>query len=52
VLVGTRGYHHGERLEVVRAASGSLSHLVCATFVYTRTPYDPAVPVPGGHPSG
>ena len=52
VLVGTRGYHHGERLEVVRVADGSLSHLVCATFVYTRTPYDPAVPVPGGHPSG
>lgn len=51
VLVGTRGYHHGERLEVVRTSDGSVSHLVCATFVYTRTPYDPAVPIPGGHPS-
>lgn len=48
-LVGTRGYHHGERLEVVRG-DGGVSHLVCATFVYTRTPYDPDVPIPGGHP--
>ncbi len=49
-LVGTRGYHHGERLEVVRS-DGGVSHLVCATFVYTRTPYDPDVPIPGGHPA-
>jgi hypothetical protein len=49
-LVGTRGYHHGERLVVVRGEDGAVRHLVCATFVYTRTPYDPEVPVPGGHP--
>lgn len=49
-LVGARGYHHGERLEVVRHEDGTVSHLVCATFVYTRTPYDAAVPVSGGHP--
>jgi hypothetical protein len=49
-LVGTRGYHHGERLEVVRDEDGAVRHLVCATFVYTRTPYDPAAPIPGGHP--
>lgn len=49
-LVGTRGYHHGEHLHVVRDESGEPSHLVCATFVYTRTPYDPDVPIPGGHP--
>jgi CubicO group peptidase (beta-lactamase class C family) len=49
-VVGSRGYHHGETLEVVRAADGGVSHLVCATFVYTRTPYDPDVPIPGGHP--
>jgi CubicO group peptidase (beta-lactamase class C family) len=49
-LVGTRGYHHGERLEVVRDEGGAVRHLVCATFVYTRTPYDPAAPIPGGHP--
>ncbi|MGZ5416351.1 MAG: serine hydrolase domain-containing protein [Nocardioides sp.] len=50
-LVGTRGYHHGERLEVVRGEGGDVRHLVCATFVYTRTPYDPDAPIPGGHPT-
>lgn len=50
-LLGERGYHHGERLRVVRGPDGSVSHLVCATFVYTRTPYDPDVPIPGGHPT-
>ena len=49
-FVGTVGYHHGERLHVVRNDDGSVNHLVCATFVYTRTPYDPAAPIPGGHP--
>ena len=49
-LVGVDGYHRGETLHVVRRPDGSVSHLECATFVYTRTPYDPAVPVPGGHP--
>lgn len=42
-LVGAAGYHHGETLEVVRRGDGSVSHLVCATFVYTRVPYDPDV---------
>jgi CubicO group peptidase (beta-lactamase class C family) len=50
-FVGTTGYHHGERLHVVRHADGSVSHLVCATFVYTRAPYDPSAPIPGGAPS-
>jgi CubicO group peptidase (beta-lactamase class C family) len=50
-LVGSRGYHHGERLEVVRDAEGRVRHLVCATFVYTRVPYDPDAPIPGGHPA-
>jgi hypothetical protein len=36
---------------VVRRDDGSVSHLVCATFVYTRVPYDPDVPIPGGHPA-
>ena len=34
-----------------RGADDEVSHLLCETFVYTRTPYDPAVPVPGGHPT-
>ncbi|MDQ1104078.1 serine hydrolase domain-containing protein [Nocardioides zeae] len=50
-LVGTGGYHDGETLKVHRRPDGSVSHLVVATFVYTRTPYDPEVPVPGGHPA-
>jgi CubicO group peptidase (beta-lactamase class C family) len=46
-LVGAAGYHHGETLQVVRRPDGSVSHLVCATFVYTRVPYDPDVTSPG-----
>ncbi len=49
-FVGTAGYHHGETLHVVRDADGGVSHLVCATFVYTRVPYDPNAPIPGGAP--
>lgn len=49
-LVGRAGYHAGETLRVVRRDDGSVSHLECATFVYTRTPYDPDAPIPGGHP--
>ncbi|MBD3925707.1 beta-lactamase family protein [Nocardioides cavernae] len=49
-LVGVLGYHRGERLDVVRRPDGSVHHLECATFVYTRTPYDPEVEIPGGHP--
>lgn len=50
-VVGEQGYHRGERLHVVRrdgADEGAVSHLECATFVYTRTPYDPRAPIPGG----
>ena len=49
-IVGLVGYHAGETLHVVRRDDGSVSHLECATFVYTRTPYDPEVEIPGGHP--
>ncbi len=49
-FLGTAGYHHGEVLHVVRNDDGSINHLLCETFVYTRVPYDPAAPVPGGHP--
>ncbi|MDP3968890.1 MAG: serine hydrolase domain-containing protein [Nocardioides sp.] len=49
-LVGIAGYHRGERLEVVPGPDGTAAHLACATFLYTRTPYDPASPVPGGAP--
>jgi CubicO group peptidase (beta-lactamase class C family) len=46
-FVGTWGYHHGETLQAERDEDGSVNHLTCATFVYTRTPYDPAAPIPG-----
>jgi hypothetical protein len=46
--IGTGGYWRGERLRVVRAADGSVSHLDLATFVFTRRPYDPSAPIPGG----
>jgi CubicO group peptidase (beta-lactamase class C family) len=49
-IVGVEGYHRGETLHVHRRGDGSVSHLVCATFVYTRVPYDPDVDIPGGHP--
>ncbi len=46
--IGTAGYWRGERLRVVRGADGSVSHLDLATFVFTRRPYDPSAPIPGG----
>ena len=30
--------------------NGTIGHLECATFIYTRTAYDPEAPIPGGHP--
>jgi CubicO group peptidase (beta-lactamase class C family) len=42
------GYYAGERLRVVRDASGDVTHLDLGTFVFTRAPYDPAAPIPGG----
>jgi CubicO group peptidase (beta-lactamase class C family) len=50
-IVGTEGYHRGETLLVHRRHDGSVGHLECATFVYTRVPYDPDVEIPGGHPA-
>lgn len=49
-LVGVSGYHRGEALRVHRRPDGSVGHLECATFVYTRRPYDPEAPIPGGPP--
>jgi CubicO group peptidase (beta-lactamase class C family) len=49
-LLGLAGYHRGETLHVVRRPDGEVAHLEVATFVLTRTPYDPAAPIPGGPP--
>jgi hypothetical protein len=46
--IGLDGYYAGETLRVERRADGTPSHLDLATFVFTRTPYDSAAPVPGG----
>jgi CubicO group peptidase (beta-lactamase class C family) len=45
---GLDGYYRGETLRIGRDASGTPTHLDLATFVFTRTPYDPSAPVPGG----
>ena len=42
LIVGVSGYHRGEVLHV------RPSHLECATFVYTRTAYDPPRPFRAG----
>jgi CubicO group peptidase (beta-lactamase class C family) len=47
-FVGLDAYYSGETLKVGRAADGTPTHLDLATFLFTRTPYDPAAPVPGG----
>lgn len=45
---GDAGYFNGEQLAPVRRPDGSVSHLDIASFVFTRTPYDPSADVPGG----
>lgn len=45
---GLEGYYAGERLRIGRDATGRVTHFDVGTFVFTRTPYDPAAPVPGG----
>jgi hypothetical protein len=40
----------GPLLEVVRRPDGSVSHLLSETYLFTRAPYDPAAPIPGGPP--
>ncbi|RNM11137.1 serine hydrolase domain-containing protein [Nocardioides pocheonensis] len=37
-IVGVAGYHLGEILHVHRRADGTVDHLECTTFVYTRHP--------------
>jgi hypothetical protein len=45
---GLDGYYAGEILTIVRDDAGAVTHLDFGTFVFTRQPYDPAAPVPGG----
>jgi len=51
-FVGLDGYHAGEVLQVVRQ-DGDVVALDLGSFIFSRTPYDPAAPHPGGvHPEG
>ncbi|WP_369361024.1 serine hydrolase domain-containing protein [Streptomyces sp. cg2] len=45
---GLDGYYAGETLRVGRAPDGTATHLDLGTFVFTRGPYEPSEPVPGG----
>ncbi|HEY5837284.1 serine hydrolase domain-containing protein [Streptomyces sp.] len=47
---GREGYYAGETLRAVRREDGSVSHVDLGSFVFTREPYDPEAPVPGGFP--
>jgi hypothetical protein len=44
--IGLDGYFAGEVLRIAE------DHLDLDTFIFTRTPYDPAAPVPGGVDEG
>jgi CubicO group peptidase (beta-lactamase class C family) len=46
--IGLNGYFAGETLRPVRDDDGRLSHLDIGSFVFTRQPYDPDAPIPGG----
>ncbi|PRX50213.1 CubicO group peptidase (beta-lactamase class C family) [Prauserella shujinwangii] len=50
--LGLDGYYAGETLRVHRDAEGEPHHLDLATFVFTRAPYDPSAPIPGGVDEG
>jgi CubicO group peptidase (beta-lactamase class C family) len=45
---GLDDYYEGERLAPVTGPDGRIIALDLASHTYTRTPYDPAAPVPGG----
>ncbi|ADG88468.1 serine hydrolase [Thermobispora bispora] len=44
--LGLDGYYAGETLRVVRSPKGV--HLELNTFIFSREPYDPSAPIPGG----
>ena len=45
---GIDGYQAGEPLVPLIGRDGMVHALDVGSFIYTRTPYDPAAPVPGG----
>jgi CubicO group peptidase (beta-lactamase class C family) len=46
--IGLNGYFAGETLRPVRDEDGRLTHLDIGSFVFSRQPYDPDAPIPGG----
>jgi CubicO group peptidase (beta-lactamase class C family) len=46
--IGLNGYFAGETFRPVRDDDGRLTHLDIGSFVFTRAPYDPDAPIPGG----
>lgn len=46
--IGLNGYFAAETLRPVRDAEGRVTHLDIGSFVFTREPYDPDAPIPGG----
>jgi CubicO group peptidase (beta-lactamase class C family) len=45
---GLDGYYAGEPLVPLRGPDGGVRALDLASLIFTRTPYDPQAPVPGG----
>jgi CubicO group peptidase (beta-lactamase class C family) len=45
---GLDGYYTGETLRILRGDDGKPTALNLASFIFSRTPYDPQVDVPGG----
>ena len=52
VWTGRDAYYRNETLRVLRDAGGRPTHLDLGSFVFTREPYDPTAPVPGGVDEG
>ncbi|HSM37726.1 MAG TPA: serine hydrolase domain-containing protein [Candidatus Limnocylindrales bacterium] len=46
--IGVDNYFAGETLRPVRDREGRITHLDIGSFVFTREPYDPSAPIPGG----
>ena len=46
--IGLNGYFAGETLRPMRDDEGRLTHLDIGSFVFTREPYEPDAPIPGG----
>lgn len=46
--IGLDGYYAGERLRVVRTPAGTAGHLELVSYIFTREPYPPTAPIPGG----